>query len=388
MRRVIGSAAAIGSVVLLIWLMAERPVYSHKPITTPIIFKKEIAQIFQRKCFQCHSENNLAMPLTTYELARPWARAIREEILARHMPPWGAVHGFGEFANDLGLTQREMDIILSWADGGAPSGVVKAEENVPPVYVPAEPQWERGAPDEVVAVEAPFTVAPGSGDQIHRFELRTTLTTPRTIKALAFKPGDRRVVRYASVGDSASGRWLWSWTPWQTSFTLPADVGYQLPSRAKLTLEIGYRAIEEPVVDKSELGLYFAAGKPAREAVAETIVAGTADAAAGQPSNRVRAALSISAPREVLAIWPELTERTKSLELASIAPDGVAEPLLWVKDVRRDWPTPYVFREPVALAPGTRLVMTAYENNNGDKRVTGRPAMHLVTVPAGRVTDR
>ena len=36
-----------------------RPAYSHKPITTNILFKNEIAQIFQRKCFQCHSENNL-----------------------------------------------------------------------------------------------------------------------------------------------------------------------------------------------------------------------------------------------------------------------------------------------------------------------------------------
>src|SRR5215210_3599632 len=90
-------------VVLAILLGTERPAYSHKPITTPILFKREIAQIFQRKCFNCHSENNLAMPLTTYELARPWARAIREEVLERRMPPWGAVEGFGHFSNDVSL---------------------------------------------------------------------------------------------------------------------------------------------------------------------------------------------------------------------------------------------------------------------------------------------
>ena len=39
------------SVVLATLLVSERAAYSHKPITTPIIFKKEIAQIFQRKCF-------------------------------------------------------------------------------------------------------------------------------------------------------------------------------------------------------------------------------------------------------------------------------------------------------------------------------------------------
>ena len=53
------------------------------------------------------------------------------------MPPWGAVAGFGHFSNDVSLTPREMDIILSWADGGAPSGVLKAEESIPPVFVSA-----------------------------------------------------------------------------------------------------------------------------------------------------------------------------------------------------------------------------------------------------------
>src|SRR5687768_5432598 len=145
-------------VLLAALLVTERPAYSHKPITTPIIFKKEIAQIFQRKCFNCHSENNLAMPLTTYQLARPWARAIREEILERRMPPWGAVEGFGHFSNDVSLTQREIDIILSWADGGAPSGVLKAEESIPPVFVAAEPLSDAGTPDQVLTAQTALTV--------------------------------------------------------------------------------------------------------------------------------------------------------------------------------------------------------------------------------------
>ena len=67
------------AVVIAAILALPEPVYSHKPITTNILFKNEIAQIFQRKCFQCHTENNLSMSLTTYTEARPWARAIREE---------------------------------------------------------------------------------------------------------------------------------------------------------------------------------------------------------------------------------------------------------------------------------------------------------------------
>ena len=93
----------------------------HVPITTKIVFNREIAAIFQRKCFQCHTDNNSGVPLTTYKEARPWAVAIKEEILEKRMPPWGAASGYGHFANDVSLTGREISLILSWADGGAPS---------------------------------------------------------------------------------------------------------------------------------------------------------------------------------------------------------------------------------------------------------------------------
>jgi len=62
--------------------------------------------------------------LGTYEKARPWAEAIKEEVLERRMPPWGAVKGFGSFRNDSGLTQEEIGIISGWAEGGAPMGDV------------------------------------------------------------------------------------------------------------------------------------------------------------------------------------------------------------------------------------------------------------------------
>ena len=38
------------------------------------------------------------------------------------MSPWAAVPGYGDFANDNGLTQREIDFLVSWAESyqGAP----------------------------------------------------------------------------------------------------------------------------------------------------------------------------------------------------------------------------------------------------------------------------
>jgi len=373
-----GTAAVI---LILAMTVGERPVYSHKPITTTFIYKKEIAQIFQRKCFSCHSDNNLAMSLTTYEVARPWARAIREEILAREMPPWGAVTGFGHFQNDASLTQREVDIILSWTDGGAPSGVLKVEESIPPVYVPSAPLWDAGEPDEIVKIAEPFTVEAGAGNSVRTFELRTQLPSPRVLKGLAFRPGDRRVVRYAAIYEARTGKWLWTWTPWQTFITLPDGVGYKLPARATLRVEVGYRATEETVTDKSEVGLYFDEAPARRDATPVVIAAAAMEIKAGAAAEKLRAETVVAGAIRSLAIWPELGEGAKSLEVAAIAPDGVVEPLLWVKSVQSDWPTPYVFRAPIALARGTRLVMTAYYENDTDKPLAAKPRVTVVTAP-------
>ena len=48
--------------------------------------------------------------------------SIKEQVLSRSMPPWGAVKGFGDLAPDHGLSQEEIMIIAAWVIGGAPQG--------------------------------------------------------------------------------------------------------------------------------------------------------------------------------------------------------------------------------------------------------------------------
>ena len=75
----------------------------------------------------------------TYAEARPWAAAIKEEVLERRMPPWGAVKGFGEFKDDQGLTQEQIELIADWVEGGAPEGDPKLLPKVPEFAGSAQP---------------------------------------------------------------------------------------------------------------------------------------------------------------------------------------------------------------------------------------------------------
>jgi hypothetical protein len=114
---------------------------AHEIITTKITWTREISRVFSRRCFSCHHAGGAAFDLSTYEQVRPWAEAIKQEVLERRMPPWGAIKGFGDFRNEDGLSEMEIAVLSSWVEGGAPQGdlnllpeqvKVKAERFVPP----------------------------------------------------------------------------------------------------------------------------------------------------------------------------------------------------------------------------------------------------------------
>jgi len=116
----------------------------HDVITTPITFSREISRLVYAGCARCHRPGGPAFSLLTYADARPWAAAIKEEVLERRMPPWGAVKGFGEFREDQALTQEQIGLIAEWVEGGAPEGDPKLLPKVPGFTGEPPPHSGRG----------------------------------------------------------------------------------------------------------------------------------------------------------------------------------------------------------------------------------------------------
>jgi hypothetical protein len=122
-------------------------VYGHDVITTKVTFDREIIRLFNTHCISCHQSGGQAFSLATYQEARPWAKAIGEEVLRRRMPPWGGVKGFGDFRNDQGLTPEQLELIVDWEEGGAPEGEPK---DIPPEGEKSHQLRLSRPPDEVV----------------------------------------------------------------------------------------------------------------------------------------------------------------------------------------------------------------------------------------------
>ena len=347
------------------WIGWPRVVRSHGSITTTVLFDREIVRILDSHCVMCHSDGSLAFPLSTYEQTWVRGRDIRTQILRRHMPPWPAVAGYGEFANDNRLTVRETQFLVSWVEGLGPrnAGTVflnVARPGAPSTEVRATAHfghWQVGEPD--VSRQLPATrVEPGRGDFVERVVIDPGLTSARQMRALEYQPGDRRVVRAATFSVEGTGQWLGSWTPWYGFTKLPDGVAAPLPARSRIVAEVHYRSTDEAVVDQGTLGVFFS--EPKASALSSDLVL---EAKAVSPRAGARGMLraTTTLPRDtrVWALRPDVPPDVASIEVSARTTDGATQILLLVKHPSTDWPTPYIMKTPMLLRRGTEVSVVA-----------------------------
>lgn len=213
------SAVALAAAIVA-WQSA-RP-SAHVPISTSVTWNRDVIGIVERRCVACHRDNGPApMALTSYDIARPWARAIREEVLERRMPPAGLRSGTGLYENARALSLAEVEMLVSWADGGAPRGT--GDEPAP---TPADhTHWTANV--QGVAV-------PGNAETLQR-----TIKVPAAkgwLEEWTIDPGDwpalSAVLRLNNrdiVGD---------WTAGDPPVRYPDGAGLQIPAADTLTIEL------------------------------------------------------------------------------------------------------------------------------------------------------
>ena len=140
MKRILSYSAACCLVAAGFFFSLTPGQASDKP-GAPVTFTKDVAPILNKNCVTCHRPDQIApMSLLSYKEARPWAKSIREVVVERRMPPWFADPHISEFSNDSRLSQKEIDTISAWVDGGAIEG--------DPKQLPPRPSSSKGGPSE------------------------------------------------------------------------------------------------------------------------------------------------------------------------------------------------------------------------------------------------
>jgi hypothetical protein len=357
MRVLLAIAATLVLLLLLIW---PHPVSSHETLTTTVLFDREVVQVLNRHCVMCHFDKGPSFPLETYEQTWLRGRQIRASIIARHMPLWPAVSGYGQFANDNSLTLRETQFVVSWVEGLGPrnagtiftnivdSGAtrrkdIRAEANFN--------EWKLGNPDLRIAL--PFsTIEARQPDSVSRVTIATGQTVERRLRAIEYMPGDRRVTRAVFFTVQETGQWIGSWTPWYGFNSPPGGPVYRIPAGSHIAAEIYYRGAPERVVDQGRLGLFFSDSKAAT-------VSDMTLTAKPSGARKLRSEVRVDADTDIFALRPDMIPGVSSLEVSSRRPDGGTDVLLFAKDFSLDWPTPFILRDPISLRKGAVLSVTA-----------------------------
>jgi mono/diheme cytochrome c family protein len=334
-----GVVIACGAVAAL--THTPEQIAAHNPITTKVTWTREISAILARRCVSCHRPGGYAsFSLTTYDDARPWAVAIKEEVLAGEMPPWGAAPGVGHFANDRRLTRHEQELIAAWVYGGAPyspdartPAFVAAVGGAAPEAKPIAPAAVAGG---VAIPLAPATVSE-PGERVASVTLQ--LPEGMTLTAWTFEPG--LAARVTRVDLEIASRWLGTWTPGDAAVEFPADTGAPLTTSAAFTARIDYRAVAAPAIDYSRLRVWME--KEARPKTLREITV--------VRSWRTPAAV------ELVALRP--TRNEGEVQVLAQYANGRAEALgaLSAPD-RAPHPT-YRLARPLSLPPGARIETTA-----------------------------
>lgn len=321
--------ACSGVVVTSLTVLAAFSAPLAHPRESQVTWTTDIEPILKARCVGCHTTGGFgSMALDSYEDARQWAGAIREEVLEGRMPPWPAARGFGDYRNDRSLSPLEVDLLVAWAGGGTPLG--------PPVPAAADPGIARPlrAPDLVLTGPAAQPVtAP-----VVRVELPTGLRSDRWITGWEFRPGNRTILQQAVI-TSVPGTVLGTWTPPDGALAYPSGVAYRLAAGSRLVLELHYRRSATPQTDHSALALYFGR-RPKRELQHRELTCGVQ---------------SLDRDIEVLAVTPRARAAGAAIEIVAARPDQTVEPLAVVPRYQPPYPVTYRFRNGVRLAAGSVL---------------------------------
>jgi hypothetical protein len=377
--------------------------------TKPVTFSKDVAPIFQAKCQDCHQPNSIApMSLVTYQDARPWARAIKERVAARQMPPWHIDRSVGvqKFKNDMSLSDEQLDTIVRWVDGGALQGDPK--DLPPPKPLVTDNEWQAvrdgfGPPDLVIR-SSEYTMLAQHQDVWYRPMSDIPLTEPRWAKLVEIRPTNlkgRRIIhhaiaylvlnndpeavnigtangpdRFGGADDLVNRRpQLMEWAIGKGYDLFRPDTGKLILPGEKISWDQHIHAVGEEITAGSEIGIWFypKGQEPKKRSYLVGFTGLRQRGFLDIPPNSIVATEGFTVLKEnalITNFQPHFHLRGKAMQVEAILPDGSTQILSYVGNFNFNWMTNYIYDDAAApvLPKGTVIHVSAwYDNTTANK---------------------
>ena len=273
MRQILNFLLRLGALVSFVVVCTTSPVLA-QGTDDEVTFTKDVLPILQRSCQQCHRPGTGApMSLLTYEEARPWARAIKDRVVTRQMPPWHIDRSIGEYTADPSLSDVEVEVIAAWVDNGAPRG--NPTDAPPPLDLANLNEWTHGEPDLVVQMKEGFKI-PAEGADFYPSEIVDPgLTEDRYVKWVQIIPEAYCCVHHSHVyvsvpettedleefrlgmGSNTEEIDLIEYAMGSTGQFYPDGTGRKLPAGGLFRFAPHYHPWGEETIDRQKVGIKF-----------------------------------------------------------------------------------------------------------------------------------
>jgi hypothetical protein len=337
-------------------------------VSKDVTFSKDVAPILYENCVYCHRPGEIApFSMMTYKDTRPWARSIRQAVTNRRMPPWLADPHFSQFSNDRLLSERDLQTIVSWIDGGAVEGN--------PADMPSPPQftegWKIGTPDLVLTMDKPFEIqAKGDIAWVNIPSNDYVFPDDVWVQAIEIRPGNRAVVHHAVAGlvppEGTRGALenLHLYAPGLDAMVWRDGYGKLIKKGSRVQFQMHYNAIGKATTDQSKVGFKFAK-KPVHTPVHTTIVSNTSILIPPMVhSHEAIAAFQFPVDARVHGLRPHMHLRAKTGTASLIEADGSRRVLLHIPHWDDAWQNYYILSKPLDVKQGSILEYVANYDNS------------------------
>lgn len=412
MKRTSGLWLTAGLLLAVVFLYQSSTSASDKA-SSSVTFTRDVASILHKNCASCHRTGEIApMSLLTFKEVRPWAKSIREVVAERRMPPWLADPHYGEFANDSRLSQKDIDTIVAWVDGGAKEGDAK---DLPPAPKFQPEGWKRGTPDAVFPMTVEANV-PADGVVAYRhFAVPTNFTEDKYVQFAEIKRGDPAVVHHVIVsvrepgqgplppageiiigaganregeartaqrpqggtrGNAPDGM-LVGWAPGMSPLSLRNGQAKLIKKGSVLIFQMHYTTNGQASKDRTSVGLYFAKGPVEKRVITTGAVARNLVIPPGEPNYESKSSFTFSEDSHIVSFMPHMHVRGKDFQYKLVYPDGTSKILLSVPRYDFNWQLVYFMKDPVAAPKGSRIECLAHHDNSERNKFNPDPSKEV-----------
>jgi len=400
----------VNTLVLAILLLFGGRLAGAEPNVT---FYRDVLGILQERCQGCHRPGEIGpMPLRSFNDVRPWAKAIKEAVISRRMPPWYADRAVGDFHNNPSLSQKEIDTLAAWVDSGAAEGDSK-DAPPPRVFVDG---WNIGNPDLIVETPKAYEV-PASGTIEYTYIIVPTgFHEDRWVSGAELRPSNRAVVHHASVfvrppestwlrqypvgeffvpqeqirtattprpaattnaGAGPLNRSIAGYVPGRPERTLPPGYAMLVPAGSDLVFQLHYTANGKGATDQSRVGFVFAKTPTQKRVLSFSAFEDRFVIPPGAAAYPVSGSGVLAVDAELIEVYPHMHLRGKSMTLTAVYPTGTREELLRVPKYDFNWQLLYQLSEPKRLPKGTLLTADGVFDNSPNNRYNPNPGTEV-----------